>query len=197
MKRWIGDCARTLKSISSARISRKRILAHGIDVVGRHQARHQIHRDIHRRRIERPAPEQHVERPALERAETGGVRDAPPESPKRLTRAGRPAQLMAVDQHRGVHRAGGGAGNAVDRQPRLLQQPVEHAPGEGAVRPASLQGEIDQNGLARYRLGFSRHLVNLERRATGASSPSLRTRPKAAPNGLNRSASGAGIKRPD
>ena len=142
----------------------QRILAHRIDVIGRHQARHEIHRDIHGRRIERPAPEQHVERPALERTEAGGVRDAAPERPKRLTRAGSPAQLMAIDQHRGVHRAGGGAGDAVDRKPRLLEQTVEHAPGEGAVRPAALEGEIDQDGLARHRLGFGRHLVNLERR---------------------------------
>jgi hypothetical protein len=28
-----------------------------------------------------------------------------------------------------------------------------------------LEGEIDQEGLARYRLGFGRHLVNLECRA--------------------------------
>jgi hypothetical protein len=154
------------------------ILAHGIDVVGRHQARHEIHRDIHGRRIERPAPEQHVERAALERAETGGVRDPPPERAKRVTRAGSPAQLMAVDQHRGVHCARRGAGDAVDRKPGLLQQAVEHAPGEGAVRPASLQGKIDQQRLARYRLGFGRHLVNLKHRGDWRQPPALRAKPK-------------------
>ena len=32
-------------------------------------------------------------------------------------------------------------------QPGLLEQPIEHAPGEGAVRAAALQREVDQNGL--------------------------------------------------
>ena len=136
----------------------QRILAHRIDVVGRDQARHEIHRDIHGRGIERPAPEQHVERPTPERTEAGGVRDAPPESLKRLTRAGSPALLMAVDQHRGVHRAGGGAGNAVDLEPGLLEQAVEHPPGEGAVGAPALEGEIDEDGTAVNRLGcWRRH----------------------------------------
>ena len=29
-------------------------------------------------------------------------------------------------------------------EPALLEQPVEHAPGEGAVRAAALQREVDQ-----------------------------------------------------
>ena len=146
----------------------QRILAHRIEVVGRHQARHQIHRDIDRRGIERPAAEQHVERPALERAEPGGVRDAPPERLERLARAGGPALLMAVDQHRRVHRAGRRAGNAVDLEPGLFEQAVEHAPGERAMRAAALQREIDQDGIARDRLCcFGRHLLNLKRFGTG------------------------------
>ena len=32
-------------------------------------------------------------------------------------------------------------------QPGLLEQPVEHAPGEGAVRPAALQRQIDQQRI--------------------------------------------------
>ena len=98
----------------------QRILTHRIQVVGRHQARHEVHRDVDRRGIERPAPEQHIERPTLERTEAGGVRDAPPERPERLARARAAARLMAVNQHRGVHSASGGAGNAVDLEPGLL-----------------------------------------------------------------------------
>ena len=37
-------------------------------------------------------------------------------------------------------------------QPRLFEQPVEHAPGEGAVRAAALQREIDQDRIM-IRLG--------------------------------------------
>ena len=136
------------------------ILAHRIEVVGRHQARHEIHRDIDRRRIERPAAEDHVERPALERAEAGGVGDPPPEGLERLARAGGPALLMAVDQHRRVHRPRRRAGDAVDLEPGLFQKAIENAPGEGAMRAAALQRHIDEDGRARDRLGrFGRHLT--------------------------------------
>ena len=54
-----------------------------------------------------------------------------------------PAIGVAVGKHRGVHGAGRGAGNAVDLEVRLLQQPIEHAPREGAVRTPALQREVD------------------------------------------------------
>ena len=189
MKRWIGDCASTSKSMSSARISRKRILAHRIQVVGRHQARHEIHRDIDRRGIERPAAENHVERPALERAEAGGVRDAPPEGLERLARAGRPALLMAVDQHRGVHRARGCPGDAVDLEPGLFQQTIEHAPGERAMRAAALQREIDEDGLRAIGLFASVGISHL-----GLGPFEARTSyPRAAPAGRIGTASARSI----
>ena len=50
-----------------------------------------------------------------------------------------PPCVSPCGHHGGVHGAGRRAGNAVELQPRLLQQPVEHAPGEGAVRAAALQ----------------------------------------------------------
>ena len=46
------------------------ILSHRIQVIGRQQSRHEIHGDVERRRVQRPAGrEQHIERPAPERAE--------------------------------------------------------------------------------------------------------------------------------
>jgi len=51
---------------------------------------------------------------------------------------------VTVGHHRGIHGAGRGPGYGLDREPRLLEQPVEHPPGEGAVRAAALQGEVDQ-----------------------------------------------------
>ncbi len=52
-----------------------------------------------------------------------------------------------------------------DLEPGLLEQTVEHAPGEGAVRPAALERQVDENRSAVNRLGcVSRHVVNLERR---------------------------------
>ena len=47
----------------------QRIGAARVQVVGREQARHHVHRDEDRRMVERPAAEQHVERAAPERAE--------------------------------------------------------------------------------------------------------------------------------
>ena len=51
---------------------------------------------------------------------------------------------VTVGQHRGVHGAGRGPGNAVDLEPRLFEQAIEHAPGEGAMRAAALEREIDE-----------------------------------------------------
>src|SRR5690606_40423921 len=69
--------------------------------------------------------------------------DRAPESRQRRARALAPAAHVAVDQHRRVHRPGRGAGNAFDLQPLLLEQAVEHAPGEGAMGTAALQGQVD------------------------------------------------------
>src|SRR5208337_1199822 len=47
----------------------------------------------------------------------------------------------------------GGAGDRLNLEPGLLQQSVEHAPGERSVRPAALKGEVDEDRLTR---GFPR-----------------------------------------
>ena len=59
----------------------------------------------------------------------------------------------AVREHCGVHGARRRAGDGLDLQPRLLEQPVEHAPGEGAMRAAALQGEVDQQRVLTGILG--------------------------------------------
>ena len=41
------------------------------------------------------------------------------------------------------------AGDRLDLEPRLLEQPIEHAPGEGAKGPAALKGEVDKDWLTR------------------------------------------------
>jgi hypothetical protein len=66
--------------------------------------------------------------------------------------ARRPALGPAVGQDCGVHRARRRAGNRDDAQPLFLEQTVEHAPGEGAVRAAALQRQID-----RQRIGNCLH----------------------------------------
>ena len=139
----IGLRGKRSKSMVLGEYVRERIGSERIEIVGREQPRHHVHGDEHRRLVERPAAEQDVERAAPERAETRRLRDALPERGERRARAFGPAIGVAVGKHRGVHGAGRGAGNAVDLEVRLLQQPIEHAPREGAVRAPALQREVD------------------------------------------------------
>src|SRR5215472_4371864 len=98
--------------------------------------------------VQAPTIEKNVEKPAAQRAQQGCARDIAPEALEGGTRHIRTALGMAVDEHGGIHRARGCPGDAVDLQPRLLEQAIESAPGKGAVRAAALQREIDQNRLA-------------------------------------------------
>ena len=66
---------------------------------------------------------------------------------KRSPRSLRPGLFIAIDQHHSIHRTRGGARDTVDPQPWFLEKPIEHAPRKGAVRAATLQREIDRNGL--------------------------------------------------
>ena len=119
----------------------------GIQVIRREQARHQIHGDEDRRGVERPAAEHHIERPRRKGLKRRRLGDAAPEILQRRAGAFGAALGIAVDQHRRIHRAGRRAGNAIDSQPGLLEQAIEHAPGKGAMRAAALQREVDQTGI--------------------------------------------------
>ena len=134
----------------------ERVGSERVEIVGREQPRHHVHGDEGRRLVERPAAEQDVERAAPERAEPRRLRHALPEGGERRACSFGAAIGVAVGQHGGVHGAGRGAGDAVDLEPRLFQQPVEHAPGEGAVRAAALQGEVDGDIGGDFRRGRGR-----------------------------------------
>src|SRR6516162_1507897 len=54
-----------------------------------------------------------------------------------------PASQQPVGEYDRIHGAGACAGDADDVYVRLLQQSVEHTPGEGPVRAAALQCECD------------------------------------------------------
>jgi hypothetical protein len=88
--------------------------------------------------IERPTTQQDIERAALERTETSRSRDGGPERFERLARPVGAASHISVDKRRGIHGPRRSAGNAVDAQPLLLEQPIEDAPREGAVRSPTL-----------------------------------------------------------
>ncbi len=66
-----------------------------------------------------------------------------PELSKPLARLFRPAAHQAVGQHHRIHRARRGAGHAVYAEPAVFQQLIEHAPGEGAMRAAALESQVD------------------------------------------------------
>ena len=93
MKSLTGPAASRSKSITALQDVAQRVAA-GADRIGRDQPRHQIHRHEGRRIVERPAPGQPVERPALERAEARRARHPPPEvlerRPRRLAAAASP-----------------------------------------------------------------------------------------------------------
>jgi len=53
----------------------------------------------------------------------------------------------------GIYRAGTGRANTVNLKARLLEQPIENAPGECPVGTAARKREIDQLGLRNRRSG--------------------------------------------
>ncbi|EWS55571.1 hypothetical protein X551_01584 [Methylibium sp. T29] len=69
--------------------------------------------------------------------------DVVPEGRECRARAGAAATGMSRRQHGGVERAGTGARDRGDLDRVVLEQPVEHAPGEGTVGPSTLQSKID------------------------------------------------------
>jgi GAF domain-containing protein len=68
-----------------------------------------------------------------------------------------PAACQPVRQHDGVHRAGRGTGDALDLDPRVLEHMIEHTPGEGAVRAAALQRQVDLLSTRSIRHGRTAH----------------------------------------
>ena len=96
-------------------------------------------------------PSTHVDGATAQGTHRGGVRDAAPESLECGARAFGAPLGMAIDEHCGVHGAGRGPRDGLDGEGRLLEQPVEHAPGEGAMRAAALKGEVDALGVGHGR----------------------------------------------
>ena len=120
-----------------------------VEAVGRDHPRHQVHREIGRRGVEAPAIHQPVERRTLERTEPRSLRHPAPIGVERRPRARRAALHVAADQNGAIHRAGGRAGERLDLQPGLFEKPIEHAPGERAMRPPALKGQIHLDLTAR------------------------------------------------
>src|ERR1700730_4105505 len=97
--------------------------------------------------VQARAAEEHVQKPAPPRAQRGRLRTHTPDALQVGPRSFRPPLGMTIDQHGGIHRASRSARDAVDLQPGFLPPPIKTTPGNGAVRPAALQCEVDENGI--------------------------------------------------
>jgi putative ABC transport system substrate-binding protein len=65
-----------------------------------------------------------------------------PEVCKRFPRGLAAADREAVGEHDSVHRAGARRADAIDLESRLLEQPIQHAPGKGAVSASTLKRKV-------------------------------------------------------
>jgi hypothetical protein len=67
---------------------------------------------------------------------------------------------MAIGDHRSVHRAGAGPADALDDDPLIPQQTIEHAPGEGAMSTAALERQIDRfDGWVAHDVELLQYLI--------------------------------------
>lgn len=94
---------------------------------GRGPARHRLHDRQHRRGPSRCPV------------------DVLPERPERLLGPAAPAGDEPRGRHGGVHCPRARTRERGDGEARLFQQPIEHAPSEGAMRTAALQGDIEMD----------------------------------------------------
>ena len=70
-----------------------------------------------------------------------------------------PALEPALHHHDGVHGAGARTGDRFDGEAPVFEEGVEHAPREGAVGPAALEGE--RHGLSGARPGEAAGLARM------------------------------------
>ena len=99
------------------------------------------------------------------------MRDPMPEVRERAHSPLASADGETVGKHDGVHGAGTRRADAVDLEPRLFQEPVENAPGKGAMSPSALQRKICNFRFRRhcpsFRPASDARLINLSSRVMG------------------------------
>ena len=96
---------------------------------------------------------QPVEHAALHGRQIAVEADRAPEIGEALARLLGPAAPESVGQHHRVHGPGRCAGHALDAQPLVREDVIDRAPGERAVRAASLQRQIDLLRACQAALG--------------------------------------------
>ena len=126
----------------------QRVVVGGIELIGRQQPAHDVEHQEGRRVVERVVVQHPVDRRGLQRRAWRAAWLMRRQKPVSAVLAPVAAALgQAVGQHHRVHRPGAGGGDALERDALVLEQAVEHAPGEGAVGAAALQGEVDRLDL--------------------------------------------------
>src|SRR6185437_7838645 len=99
--------------------------------------------DRARRFVEVPRAHRALIPAAMHRREPAELGEPAPEMVELGARALGAALEVALRQHRGVDGASAGAADALDAELPVLEQAVEHAPGEGAMRAAALERQVD------------------------------------------------------
>src|SRR5215469_1300904 len=113
--------------------------AEWVEAVRRDYSRHQVHRDICWRGVERPTVHQPVERRSLDWTEPRSLCYPTPIGVERRPCPLGAAPHEAANQNRAVHCAGGCAGDRFNLKPSLFEEAVEHAPGERAMGSTALE----------------------------------------------------------
>src|SRR6185312_4662762 len=138
-------------------------------LIGRDDVAQLVEPDRARRFVEVPRAHRALVPAAMHRREPAELGEAAPEMVELGARARGAALDVALRQHRGVDRAGAGAADALDAELPVLEQAVEHAPGEGAMRAATLQREIDGAQIRGFALGHARHSATAASAASRSS----------------------------
>ena len=118
----------------------ERVDVERVEIVGREHARH----GAEPQPFARHEREQPLDDVALQVSEMAVDAHRAPEIGEPLARLFRPAAGEPVGEHDRIHRSRRRAGHAFDLDAAVLEQLVEHPPGESAMGAASLQGEIDR-----------------------------------------------------
>ena len=125
-----------------------------IEIIGRGDALQHVEPEIGGRPVETPKTERGVDRVGTQRAQLPHIAYRLPESGESCARFGRPPIVHSLRCHNRIDSAGAGAAYAFDPEPIILENPVENAPGERAMRPAALKREVDRLDVMRFSFAF-------------------------------------------
>src|SRR5579883_760363 len=120
----------------------------GIGLIGREEQRQLFHPERDRAAVEIPGALELLDPGAANGIVPADLGHAAPETIERGARPGGPALVEALRQDGAVHRPGARPADPFDLDPLVLEQAVEHAPGESAMRAAALERQVDPAALS-------------------------------------------------